>query len=104
MVYELNHCPRNPANHFPLKNCLFGTFKLVRNVIKSNFTFNRGRIAFNWEISWSFDNDSARNVVIFVLIIVRHLILIIQKKKNFLVLGEGTTFVIKDSHGAAEKN
>ena len=36
-----------------------------------------------------------------VLIIVHHLILIIEKKNN-LVLGEGPTFGINGSHGAAE--
>ena len=36
IVYKLNTGPCNPANKFTLKNCLFGTVKLVRNTIKSN--------------------------------------------------------------------
>ena len=30
----LNNWPCNPTNNFPLKVCLFGTDKLVRNMIK----------------------------------------------------------------------
>ena len=32
--YELNDRPRNLANSFPLKNCLFGTVKSVRDAVK----------------------------------------------------------------------
>ena len=34
---------------FSLKNCLFGTVKLVRNTIKSKFIFNGNGIAFDGE-------------------------------------------------------
>ena len=47
-----------------LKNCLFGTVKLVRNTIKSKLTYNGWEIAF-YGGSWSFGNDVSRNVVIF---------------------------------------
>ena len=79
IVYELNTWPRNPANNFTLKNCLFDTVKLVRNTIKSKFTYNGRGIVFEGEGSWSFGNDFARNVAILVLIIVHHPILIIEK-------------------------
>ena len=65
IVYELNNWPRNPTNNLTLKNCLFGTVKLVRNAIKSKFTYNDQEIAFDGERSWSFHDDFARNVVIF---------------------------------------
>ena len=42
---------------------MFGTDKLVRNAIKSKFTYNGRRIAFDEEGFWSFDN--AINVVTF---------------------------------------
>ena len=32
--------PRNPTNNFPLNSCLFGTFKLFKNVTKSKFIYN----------------------------------------------------------------
>ena len=47
-----------------LKNCLFGTVKLVTNKIKSILTYNGWGIAFDGESSWSFGNF-ARNVVNF---------------------------------------
>ena len=51
MVYELNTWSRNPVNNFTLKNSLFGTVKLVRNAIKSKFTYNGRGIAFDGESS-----------------------------------------------------
>ena len=44
---------------------MFGTIKLVKNAIKSRFNQNGRGTVFNGEGSWSFDNDFARNVVIF---------------------------------------
>ena len=49
---------------FPI-NCLFGTFKLVRKAIKSQFTYNGQGKAFDGEGLWSFDNDFARKVIFF---------------------------------------
>ena len=65
IVYELNTWSLNPINNSVLKNCLFGTVKIVRNTIKSKFTYNGTGIIFDREGSWSFDNVYARNVVIF---------------------------------------
>ena len=102
IVYELNNWPRDPTNNVTLKNCLFGTVKLVRNGIKSKFTYNGWGIPFDWEGSWSFNNDYARNVLIFG----------VDKssssctdnlKNNVLVLGEGPTQGITDSTGVAER-
>ena len=45
IVYELN----NPTNNFTLKNCLFGTVKLVKNTIKSKFIYYGCGIAFDDE-------------------------------------------------------
>ena len=66
-------------NSFPLKNCSFGTVKLVGNTIESKFTYNGRGISFDGEGEWSFGNDNARNVVSLVLIIVHHPVLIIEK-------------------------
>ena len=64
-MYELNNWPCNPTNNFPLKSCVFGTVKLVRNTIKITFTYNGQGITFDGEGWCSFDNDFAGNVVIF---------------------------------------
>ena len=79
IVHELNNWPHNPANNFPLKNCLFSIVKLVRSEIKIKFIYNGQGIAFDGEGSRSFGNDFARNVVILALIIVHHLILVTKK-------------------------
>ena len=52
--------------------------------------------------SWRFDNDSARNVIIFGVdnSLSSHAD---NRKNNFLVLSEGTAFGINDSFGSAEK-
>ena len=65
IVCELNNWPGNLTNTFTLKNCLFGTVKLVRNTMKSKFTNNGWGLAFDGEGSWNFGNDFARNVGIF---------------------------------------
>ena len=91
--YELNNWPRNPTNNFPLKNCLFGTVKLVKNRIKSKFTDSGRGIAFDGEGEWSFGNDYTRNVLIFGVYnsSSSHTD---NPKNNFLVLGEEQTFGI----------
>ena len=55
----------NLANSFLIKNCLFGTVKLVRNAIESKFIYKVQGIAFDGEGLWNFSNDFAGNVVIF---------------------------------------
>ena len=44
---------------------MFVTVKLVRKTSKHKFIYNGWEIAFDGEGSWSFDNDFARNIVIF---------------------------------------
>ena len=59
-------------------------------------------ITFDSADSWSFDNDSARNVIIFSVdnSSSSHAD---NRKNNFLVPGEGATFGINGSFGSAEK-
>ena len=49
IVYGLNNWPRKPTNNFPLKNCLLVTVKLVRNAVKTKFTYNGQGLAFDGE-------------------------------------------------------
>ena len=83
---------------------MFGRVKLVRHAIKSKFTYNGCRIAFDGEGSWSFDDDFAKMFFFSVLIIVHPSSHTDNQKNNFLTLGEGPTDGINDSTGAAEKN
>ena len=102
IVYELNTWPRNPTNNFTLKSCLCGTVKLTRNADKSKFTYNHLRIAFDRKGYWSFDNDTARNVIIFGIdnSSSSHTD---NPKNNFLVLGEGPTEGFSGSVGTVKK-
>ena len=47
IAYESNNQPSNPTDNFPLKNCLLGTVKLIRNAIKTNFIYNGQGKAFD---------------------------------------------------------
>ena len=58
---------------------------------------------FGGAASWSFDNDTARNVLIFG-VDNRSSSYVENRKNNFLVLGEGPTFRINGSFGSPEKN
>ena len=93
IVHEFtNNWPRNPTNNFPLT---IGSVKLVRNAIKSKFICNGRRIAFDEEGYCNFGNDYARGVD-------NSSSPHTDNRKKNLVLGEGPTFGISGSHGAAE--
>ena len=81
---------------------MFGTVELAKNAIKSKFTYNGQEIAFHAKGYRNFDNEYARNVVIFG-VDNSSLSHTDNWKYNFLVLGKGPTFGINSSHGAAEK-
>ena len=100
IVYELNTWPPNPTNSYTLKNCLFDTVKLLRNVIKSKFTYNGWEKAFDEEDSQSCDDDFARNVIIFSVGNTSSSHAHNQKNK-FLALDEKPTDAINDSTGVA---
>ena len=65
IVYDLDAWPRNPTNNFKFKNCLFGATNVVKNSDKEKYVYSGYRIAFDSGGSWSFDNDFARNFIIF---------------------------------------
>ena len=58
---------------------------------KEKYVYSGYGIPFDSAVSWSFDNGTAKNLVIFVLI-VHHLMH--HCKNEFFVLGEGPTFRI----------
>ena len=82
---------------------MFGKVKLVRNSIKSKFTYNGREIAFDGESEWSFGIDYARNVVIFG-VDNSSSSPTDNRKNSFLVLGEGPTFDINRSNDTAEED
>ena len=54
-----------PLRNFALKNCLFRVTDIVKNSDKEKYVYSGYGIAFDGEIEWSFDNDYARNIIIF---------------------------------------
>ena len=65
IAYDLDVWPRNPTNNFKFKNQLFGGTSLAKNIDKERPWYSGYRITFNREGWWSFDNGTARNVIIF---------------------------------------
>ena len=76
--------------------------QISKKCIKCKFTYNGQGIGFDGEGFWSFDDDSARNIVIFGVdnSSSSHTD---NWKNNFLALCEGPTQGINDSTGAAGK-
>ena len=64
IVYDLDAWPRNPINNFKFKNCLFGATSIVKHSDKKKYVYSGYRITFDSAVSWSFNNYTARNVVI----------------------------------------
>ena len=51
--------------NFKLKNCFVGATDIINNGNKEKYVYNDYWIAFDGRCSWSFNNDSARNVIVF---------------------------------------
>ena len=78
---------------FKFKNFLFGGASVVKNGDKEKYVYNNGyEITFDSAGLWSFNNDTARNVIIFA----------DNRKNNFFVLDEGPTFRTNGSFGSPE--
>ena len=65
IVDDLAAWPRNPTNNFKFKNCMFGATNVVKNSGKEKYVYSGYGITFDSGGSWSFSNDTARNVIIF---------------------------------------
>ena len=81
---------------------MFGVTNIAKNSDKQKYVYSSFGIAFDWKGDWSFDNDYARNVIIFGVdnSSSSHAD---NLKNNFLILGDGDTFSINGSFGALEK-
>ena len=64
IVYDLNAWPRYPTNNFEFKNCLFGATNIVENSDKEEYVYSGYGIILDSASFWSFDNDTARYVII----------------------------------------
>ena len=93
IVYDLAAWPKNPTNHVKFKNYLVGATNIVKNSDKEKYVYSGCAITFDSGGSWSFDNGTGRNVIIFVVDISSssH---VDNRKNNFLRLGLGPTYGI----------
>ena len=65
IVYDLDAWPRNPINNLKFKDSLSEATNMVKNSDKEKYVYSGCGITFASAASWSFDNDFARNVIIF---------------------------------------
>ena len=80
IVYDLDGWPRNPTRNFKFKNCLFRATNKVKNSDKERYVYSGDRKIFHNAGLWSFDNDVARNVIIFVIMLYKFIILFWQSQ------------------------
>ena len=101
LVYELDAWPRNPTNNFKFKICLFGG-NILKNSDKEKYVYSGYGITFDSALSWSFDNEFARNIIIFGVdnSSSSHSD---NRKNDFLMLGELLTYGINGKFGSPEK-
>ena len=91
--YGLGAQTRCPTNNFNLKSSLFGATNKVKNSDKKKWVCSGYGITFDGEGLWNFDNDFAKNIVIFG-VGKSSSYHPDNRKNNFLVLGEGLAYVI----------
>ena len=65
IIYDLDTWPRNPANNFKFKDCLFEATSVVKNSDKEKDVYSGYGMTFDRADSWSFDNDIAESVIVF---------------------------------------
>ena len=102
IIYDLDNWPKNPLRNFTLKDCLFGATNIVKNSDKEKYVYNGYGMAFDGKGEWSFGNDFAKNVKLFGVYnsSSSHTG---NLENDFLILGDGPTFVINESFGASKK-
>ena len=102
IVYDLGDWPRNPTNNFKVKKCLFGGTSIVKNSDKEKYVYSGYGITSDSAGSWGFDNEIARNVIIFG-VDNSSSSDFDNRENNFLISGEGLTYCINGSFGSPEK-
>ena len=81
---------------------MFGAINIVKNGNKEKYVYSGYGIVFDGEGSWSFNDDTVRNVVIFAFnnSFLSHTG---NLKDDFFILSAGDAFSINGSFGASEK-
>ena len=102
IVYDLRAWPRNLTNNLNFKNCLICVTSLVKISDKEKNVYRGSLMTFESAGSWGFDNDTARNVIIFAVdnSSSSHAG---NRKNTFLVLREGRIFEINRGFSSPDK-
>ena len=87
--------PRDPTNNFKFKNYLLGATNIAKNSDKEKYVYNGHGIKFDSPGPWSFDNEFARNAIIFGVDN--------SSSAYFLVPGGIPTYGINGGFGSPEK-
>ena len=100
--YNLVVWSKNLTSNFRFKNCLFRTTSAVKTSDKENYIYRGYGITFGSADSWSFEDNFARNVIIFGAdnSSSPHSD---NRKNNFLILGQGPTYGINENFGSSEE-
>ena len=100
--YDLVIWSKNLTSNFRFKNCLFRPTSVVKTSDKENYIYSGYGITFGSAGSWSFEDNFARNVIIFGAdnSSSRHSD---NCKNNFLILGQGPTYGINENFGLLEE-
>ena len=99
IVYDLDNWPKSPLRNFTIKNCLFGATISVKHNDKEKYGYSGCGIAFDGKGYWNFNDDYARNAIIFG-VDNSSSSCTDNLKNHFLILGLGDTFGIHGSFGA----
>ena len=89
IVYEITTDYKD-INYPTLENCLFGSFKLTKNVNIEKYGYFGYGIAFDGQPSFSIDNETGKNVIIFG-VDMSLSSKIDNRKKDILIPGKGPT-------------
>ena len=95
--YTLTPWLRNLSTYFTLKNCLFGSVKLTKNVDPDKYKYSGYSIGFDSRSEFLFtDGSMGKNVIIFGTEMSSS-VHIDNKGKYILILGEGPTQGLDDT-------
>ena len=89
IVYEITSDYKD-INYPTLENCLFGSVKLTKNAVIDKYGYSGYGIGFDRETSFSFGNETGKNVIIFG-VDMSSSSKIDNRKKDILIPGKGPT-------------
>ena len=89
IIYEITS-NYSDINYPTLENCLFGSVKLTKNADIDKYGYSGYGIGFDRETSFSFGNETGKNVTIFG-VDMRSSSKIDNRKKDIFILGKGPT-------------